>query len=873
VTSRVALFALLIALLLVVPSPVGAQSAQNGRQRADAVRVAEGAIRVDGRLDEAAWLDVPLLTDFVQKEPVEGAPPSDRMEVRFAYDNAALYVAARMSSGAPIQAPMDRRDSGDRAEHFVVYFDTYLDRRTASAFGVTAAGVRLDEYYGTDNDRGESDYDPVWVARTSVEAQGWNAELRIPFSQLRFSDRDPQIWGLNVKRWIPSRNEEVYWALVRRTQEGWASRFGDLRGISGITPSRRIELLPYLASASHMFGAPEPGNPFTESADLDGRVGLDAKVGFGSNLTLEATVNPDFGQVEADPAEVNLSAFETFFDERRPFFLEGIDLLNNQDDNWFYTRRIGAAPAGRASGDFVDFPSTSTILGAAKLTGRLQSGTSIGMLGAVTGEEFARTFTPGTTIGRVQVAPRTTYGVARVQQEFGLPGSHFAVMGTMAHREFEPGSPLADLIARNALGFNGEMFIRMRDGDYEFEVHGGATRVDGEAAAIDRVQRASARYLHRPDADYLSPYDPLRTSLSGGKWGSTFQRRNARHWLWQVAMETETPELEMNDVGRFGTGDGTRVSGNLQYRETVPGRWYRAYSFGTRTGHEWNFGGDMQLAQVTPSFEVTLPNFWEVQIGTVFARAVQDERLTRGGPSMEKPGSWRTTLELESSEASETLVRLDAEYGRTEDGGLTFVAEGDVTVQPSPQWQLSVGPSYERQVNTQQYVSTLAGGSAATYGGRYIFAHLDRSTYAMEVRLNYTFKPDLTLDFYGEPFAASGRYGQLGELAVPRTRLVRTYGSDGTTRTTLADGAALVTDEGASFRLANRDFNVQSFRSNLVLRWEWRAGSTLYLVWQQDREREETLGTRVSLGDMFSSLGRRGDNFFAIKASFWMSPR
>jgi hypothetical protein len=690
----------------------------------------------------------------------------------------------------------------------------------------------------------------VWLARTSVDPQGWIAELRIPFSQLRFTDRDQQVWGLNIKRWVPSRNQEVYWALVRRTEEGWASRFGDLHGISGIRPSRRIELLPYVASASHVFGNPEPGNPFTDSADIDGRVGLDAKVGIGSNLTLEATVNPDFGQVEADPAEVNLSAFETFFDERRPFFLEGIDLLNNQDDNWFYTRRIGAAPAGRAPGEFVDFPATSTIFGAAKLTGRLPSGTSIGMLGAVTGEEFARTFSPGAPIGRAQVAPRTTYGVARMQQEFGLPGSHFAVMGTAAHRDLDAASALSSLLPRVALGVNGETNIRMRDGDYEFEVHGGLTRVQGEAAAIDRVQRASARYLQRPDADYLSPYDPTRTSLSGAKWGATFRRRNARHWLWQVATETETPELEMNDVGRFGTGDGTVVNTRLEYRETVPGRWYRAYSFVTGGRHEWNFGGDMQVANVTPAFEVTLPNFWEVQVGGVFSPAIQDERLTRGGPSMEKPARWVTTLELESSEASETRGGIDAEYGRTKDGGLTFIMEGQLTVQPRPQWQLSVSPGYEREVNTQQYVSTLRGGTAATYGERYIFAHVDRSTYAMEVRLNYTFKPDLTLDFYGEPFAASGWYSHFGELAAARTRL--TLPLTGT--------------------LPSRDFNVQSFRSNLVLRWEWRAGSTLYLVWQQDREREETLGTRVGLGDMFSSLGRSGDNFFAIKASFWMSP-
>ena len=852
--------------------PAWAQSAQNGRQRAEAVRVAGGSIRVDGRLDDGPWQNAPPVTEFVQKEPDEGAMPSDGMEVRFAYDDDALYVGARMASGAGIQAPMDRRDEGDQAEHFAVFLDTYLDRRTASGFGVTAAGVRLDEYFGSDSDDGDEDFDPVWVARTTVDAQGWTAELRIPFSQLRFTDQDPQVWGLNVKRWVPSRNEEVYWALVRRTEQGWASRFGDLHGISGVRPSRRIELLPYAASATHTFGDPEPGNPFTDNARFEGRVGLDAKMGLGSNLTLEATINPDFGQVEADPAEVNLSAFETFFGERRPFFLEGSNLLNNQDDNWFYSRRIGAAPIGDADGDFVDFPSTTTILGATKLTGRLPSGTSIGMLGAVTGEEFARTFSGMQPFGRVRVGPRAMYGVARVQQEFGLPGSHYAMMATAVHRDLEAGGPLAQLLTRSALGFNAETNIRFRDGDYEFETHGGMTRVDGKAGAIDRLQRAAARYLQRPDADYLTPYDPTRTTLSGGKFGATLTRRNARHWLWNVRTEVESPELEMNDIGRFNTGDGTVASGRLEYRETVPGRWWRAYSLSSQVQQEWNFGGDVQMSQATPSFSVTWPNFWETDLEAVIARPVQNERLTRGGPSMEQPGRWEAELEIQSSEATQTRGDVTLLYGRNQDGGLLFGVDSELTFQPRPQWQLSVSPAYEREVVTQQYVTTLSGGSAATFGNRYVFGHVDRSTYSTQLRLTYTFKPDLTLDFYGEPFAASGRYSNLGELALPRTRALRTYGTEGTTLTTLPDGSSLVTEGGTSFRLSNRDFNVQSFRSNLVLRWEWRVGSTLYLVWQQDRAREEALGTRVSLGDMFSSVGRSGDNFFAIKASFWMSP-
>ena len=240
---------------------------------------------------------------------------------------------------------------------------------------------------------------------------------------------------------------------------------------------------------------------------------------------------------------------------------------------------------------------------------------------------------------------------------------------------------------------------------------------------------------------------------------------------------------------------------------------------------------------------------------------------------MQRPRFFRSTFELETSDASRTRGDLSAEYTRNEDGGLTFNINGDLTFQPGTQWQLSIGPEYEREVDTQQYVTTLAGGPIAAFGSRYVFAHVDRSTYSTEIRLNYTFKPDLTLDFYGEPFAASGRYDQFGELMAARTRAMRAYGTEGTTLTRLPDGSAAVTDGAASFRLANRDFNVQSFRSNLVLRWEWRAGSSLYLVWQQDRALEEVSNARVSIGDMFGSIGRSGDNFFAIKTSFWFSPR
>ena len=868
---------LIVLLVLVSCLPAMAQNALDPsqpivRKQAKAIRVAPGSVNVDGRLDDAAWRDAVPLTDFWQREPMEGASPSDPIEVRLAYDDDALYVGARLVSSAPLQAPMGRRDEAEQSEYFSIMLDTYLDRRTAYEFGVTAAGVRLDWYYPEDNEREEdASFDPVWQARTSRDAQGWTAELWIPFSQLRFTARSPQVWGLNMFRWAPSRNEEVHWQEIPRTDQRLASRFGDLHGIDGIRPSRRIELMPYVASSSHLIGVREDADPFTGGANVAGRVGMDAKIGIGSNLTLEATVNPDFGQVEADPAEVNLSAFETFFAERRPFFVEGINLLQGTVNNFFYSRRIGASPVGRADGDFVDFPAQSSILGAAKLTGRLESGLSIGVLGALTAEETARTFNFPNTFGRVRVAPQTAYGVARLQQELGGDGSTAAVMVTGMHRGLPAGDPVGLRSTRNAFTVSGDSLLRLRDGDYELESYAGYSRVDGSAAAIDRVQRASARYLQRPDADYVV-YDPTRTTLSGGKFGARFSRANARNWTWEIGTDIESPEFETNDIGRLNQGDGFVGQGQIQYEQTVPSRVLRDYTLFVDTRNEWNFGGERQQAQLSPGARLTWPNFWETEVNAEFRGRTQNQRLTRGGPLMQQPRSWNADIEVSNSEAAATRGQLGMSYGRSEDGGLEFGLESQWNMQPMPQLQVSITPEYSREVSTQQYVTALAGGPAAAFGRRYVFAHIDQSEYSTRLRMNYTFKPDLTLDFYGEPFSASGRYGHIGELVAARTRAMRLYGVEGTTITTLADGSRRVIDGAQAFALRNADFNVQSFRSNLVLRWEWRAGSTLYLVWQQDRESEIYRPFRTSAGDMFGSLGQDGDNFFAVKMTYWFSP-
>jgi hypothetical protein len=843
---RVLLAALFVVLWFVLPAAAAAQDRE--RPQARAVRLAGNPVTIDGHLEETAWSTAPPITSFVQRQPVEGGPATDAMEVRFLFDDRALYVGARMQSGAPIRAPLGRRDAGNQAENIQISLDTYLDRRTAYTFGVTASGVRLDYYYASDDeDNGDDTFEPVWEARTVMTAGGWVAELRIPFSQIRFNQRSPQVWGLDVRRWTPSRNEEVNWAQRLRTDERFASLFGDLHGLDGISSNSRVEVLPYVAAGARLIGDVAPADPFNGGLNPSARAGGDIKVGVGSSLTLEGTINPDFGQVEADPAEINLSAFETFFSERRPFFVQGANLLTGIVNNYFYSRRIGAPPSTRVPGDFVEYPGTATILGAAKLTGRMKSGTSVGMLAAVTDESFARV-SSSVGLSRARLAPRSLFAVARVGQEFGPPGTSAGLMATVVHRPMAGDDPLAQQFTRNAFSVSGDSVIRF--GDYELQAYLGVGQVGGEPEVITRLQRSSARYFQRPDADYVD-VDPLRTSLGGAKGGASFRRQNARHWWWETGTSIETPEFETNDIGRLTSSDGIQVFGTLGYQETTPQHWLREYSIAVSETQEWNYGGDEQVSTVQADVNATWLNYWDTDVSVQYDFRTQDMRLTRGGPSMAKPRSWRTEYEVESNNTDQTRGGVNVVYGRAEDGGLTFQVRPEFITRPSPRWELTLRPTYNRSVDTHQYVSTIP--AAASAASRYLFGHIDRSTWSAEVRLNYTFKPDMTLEFYGAPFVASGRYARIGELAAPRSRL-------------------LLPVDSSVVAPARLDFNVRSFRSNLVLRWEWRAGSTLYAVWQQDRERAGDPLQRAAAGDIFRAFAAPGNHVIAIKTSFWISP-
>ncbi len=841
-------------------------------KRIIAERIAGEIPVVDGRLDEQVWKAGPVVTDFLEKEPSFRAVPTERTEVRFRYDDNAIYIGAHMYCERPedIRAFISRRDNSWSSERFIVSLDTYRDRRTAYSFSITASGVRTDYYHGEDGEfPREYSYDPVWEAKAAIDSTGWTAEMRIPFSQLRFNDRDAQVWGVNMDRYIPHKNEDIYWIPVPNTETGWASRMGDLVGISGIKPALRLELLPYAAASATLHSRRDAADPFDNGSNLVGRGGLDLKMGLGPHITLNGTVNPDFGQVEADPAQVNLSAFESVFDERRPFFVEGSNVLSSPV-NYFYSRRIGAVPHGSAGGDYVDFPSNTTILGAAKISGRMESGLSVGGLAAVTGRETARSYDVASSrYDTTEVEPPTAYAVARVQQELDHVGSVAGGMVTMVHRQMEKGSASANLLARDAITGGADWSIMLDDGVYNVYGRFGGSLVMGDTAAMQRVQQSSAHYFQRPDAAVVR-YDPKRTSLAGYTAGLGVKRRSGEHWTWVAGVGVESPGLELNDVGRISSADDINIDGEITYRETQPSGIFHNYSVTGGTYGALNFDGNSPGTSFALYGNATFENFWSANAYVGYGTPGMSDDLTRGGPLAGVAWNVDANASISSDYSSPNQVSLGGNWGTNGLGAYYYGVWTSIAAAIGDQISLSLSPSYNVSTAPRQYIGTFDGGRSETYGKRYVFGHIDQTTISAQLRASYAVTPNMTLDAYGELFTASGGYDRYGELAAPRTLELRRYGTDGTGITDGPDGDFLVTDGPSTFSFSDPNFRFSSFRSNLVFRWEWRPGSTLYLVWQQDRELFEGKGTRVGPGDLFSPITAGGVNFLVLKLTYWI---
>ena len=847
----------------------------------------QGTITVDGHLDEASWARAQPASRFTQTDPAEGQPASEVTEVRVLIGEDALYIGARLHDREPqrIKAALARRDDDVEADEFDVYLDTFHDHLSGARFRVTPGGATLDGILGSSAQGSEEDdsWDPVWESATQVDSLGWTAEIRIPLSQLRYNSTADGTWGVQFYRKILRKGEEDWFAFVPKSEVGGVSRYAHLVGLGPLQAQRQLELAPYLlARASY-----EPtaaGDPFRSGHDYHGSAGLDLKYGLTSDLTLNATVNPDFGQVEVDPAVVNLSVFETFFPEKRPFFVEGADVFRfggiRASNSFgvpdiFFSRRIGREPQRSLSGDgvnFLDAPTETSIRAAAKLSGRTRSGWSVGLLDAVTSGENARYVDPGGSRVSTPVEPLTNYFVGRVRKDLRGGNSTVGIIATAVNRDQE--SPeLKSLLRGSAYSVGADFTNSWADRVWSLDGSVGFNTVRGTPEAIERTQRSSARYYQRPDATSFH-LDPSRTSLSGHAYQLALRKNSGRHWLGGLVYQETGPGFESNDLGFQSEASQRGISTALEYHERQPGRVFRNYAVFPFTNHQWNFDGDLVYGSYGLILSGQLRNFWDFELRGDWTPPAYDDRLTRGGPLARQPRFSDVRFTLNSDTRKTTRLTGNFTQSWTAAGEHRTEAELTLGMRPSAALHLSLGPALTLNRTRSQYVTSVPDPVAsATYGARYVFATLDQRELSMITRVDWTFTPTLSLQLFLQPLISGGDYTELKEFVRPRTYDFAVYGRDKGTATPGTSGIEIDPgDGGAVFTIPDQNFTIRSLRANAVLRWEWRAGSTFFLVWQQSRENDETFGN-LRLGRDLDALftGGRSANVIAVKANYWLS--
>lgn len=787
-------------------------------------------VEVDGVLSEAVWQNGNAVTDFKQRDPNEGAEPSQKTEVRVAYDDDAVYVGARCFDAHPesLLVRLSRRDVSVPADRFSIYLDPYHDKRSGYYFLVNAAGTLFDGTLSNDGWE-DSSWDGVWSAKSKVDELGWSVEMRIPYSQLRFQQAQTQVWGVNFRRVIARNNEEAFLVYQPKKESGFVSRWPELHGIEGIRASRAIELRPYVTTKGE-FLPHAPLDPFNDGSRGHADIGGDLRMGIGGKLTLNATVNPDFGQVEVDPAVVNLSDVESFFEEKRPFFTEGSSIFNfgNQGSNsywgfnwpeptFFYSRRIGRSPQGGypgtdpLAGNYADAPIGTRILGAAKLTGKLKPSVSFGTLHAFADREFARLETGGVR-SKLAIEPFTYYGVARGLKEINQRRQGFGLMTTVAARSFADAS-LRDQLNSHSLmtGFDGWTFL---DSSKTWVISGwtALSHVAGTRDRMTSLQRHSRHYFQRPDADHVE-VDPNATSMTG--FGSRYWLNKQKgNVIMNSALGFMSPSFDVADVGFHSRSDviNGHIGGGYKWTETTKHRKYQQVLGAVFASYDLQ--GNPLWGGVWASGSTEFSNNYSWEYSTAYNPQTVNSRRTRGGPlTLNKPG-YEFFNYIDTDGKSKLFYYLETyAYNVPEAHSYNWNVNPGVEWKPAPNIILSVGPGYSRNVENAQYVVTVTDPTAtATFGQRYVFGRLDQTTFSANIRLNWAFSPTMSLQTFLQPLISAGEYTDFKSLARPRSYEFDPYPPP-----------------------FDPDFNFKSLRGNAVFRWEYMPGSTLFLVWTQER--------------------------------------
>ena len=836
---------------------------------------------LDGVLTDEIWKAVEWAGDFKQWRPDEGGDPAQKTKFKIIYDEKNIYVAVRCYDTEPekIVNRLSRRDGND-GDWVEINLDSYHDLRTGFAFTVTAAGVKGEEAISQNGDEWDSSWNPIWYVKTNIDEEGWTAEMKIPLTQVRFSDQKEQVWGLQMHRNNFRENERSLWQRIPAELSGWVSNLGELHGIKNIKPQKQIEIQPYAVGQTETFEK-EAGNPFATGKRSSANFGIDGKVGVTNNLTLDFTVNPDFGQVEADPSAIALDGFQIFQREQRPFFVENKNIFDYQvtkaeaggpftRDNVFYSRRIGRSPQGSTtvnSGEFVNRPGNTTILGAAKFSGKTQSGLSIGILEAVTQEEFAEIDNNGTRREEV-IEPLTNFFLTRLQKEYNNSNTLIGGIFTATNRNLA-GTKINSI--HNA-AYTGGVDFKHQWSNRTWYVEGDVvvSKVLGSKEAINNTQTSLRHNFQRVDASHVS-VDPNRTSLTGTGGNIKIGKSGGGTFMFDTGVTWRSPELEMNDMGFQRNADDVTHYNWMAYRSLRPFSIFRRLQINYNHYASWNFEGKHTYFGVNTNSHATFHNNWRTGFNVHYAAVDFTDSALRGGPMLRLPSSLDYNMYINSNESKKIQFRIRG--GQTNGSENSFkrkYASFRVTYVPINSFNISLETGINSNQQELQYVTTDSYNSNA----RYINASLDQDTFNLSLRLNYTISPNLSIQYYGAPFISRGRYTNFkyitNSLADKFTDRFQEYSNsqisyDATSDSYLVDeNRDLATD----YTIGNPNFSFIQFQSNLVARWEYIPGSEVFLVWSKGLTRSGN-----PMDDLLPSLGNNifgqtAHNIFLIKATY-----
>lgn len=855
---------------------------------------AQSDLTIDGKLDEAAWNQVDWGGGFVGHQPEYKAVPSQKTQFKILYDAKFLYVGVRAFDTEPekIVKRMSRRDGFD-GDFVEINIDSYNDKRTAFSFTASVSGVKGDEYVSNNGQNWDETWDPIWYLKTSIDSLGWVAEFKIPLSQLRFANKEHHVWGIQVLRRLFREEARSTWQPISPNAAGWVHLFGELNGIKGIKPQKQLEIQPYVLTSLEKYPK-EIENPFKKTGKkFKLNAGLDAKIGVTSDITLDLSFNPDFGQVDADPSTVNLSAFQLFFQERRPFFLEGSSLLSfptsEATDNLFYSRRVGGKPPGDPENvKYIDKPRQTSILGAAKITGKNAKGFSWGVLESITSRQYAKASYENGTQGEEVVAPLTSYLVARAQQDIHAGKTVVGAIATHVRRLDNTRNELEKLHDQ-AVSSGIDLDHNFKDRKYGIKLKTMFSHVKGNSEAIYDTQTASERYFQRPDNNHRQA-DSTRTSLLGSAAAFSFGKRSG-NWRWAVGSNYKSPALSINDIGFLRNTDDINNWIWTQYKVNRVTKFFRSQEYTMNYEHNNDFGGSVTNRGLDAKMRLEFKNFWAFGQGGWIGGSKFSNADLRGGPAIRYPGIlnywyWVSTDRRKRAQLSFNNWFSFGKENYRKSIGMSL----SLNIRPIDPLRISISPRMSWNRNNLQWVENVSVNNL----DEYILAEIDQKTYSMSIRANYNITPNLTIEFWGQPFLANANYSNfkrvldagsersneqyeylLSSIRKPTTPEIEQFINQGSSDIDSVDDFP-ENAYGVFFRQRDRmdnyfetpNFSRVDFRSNMVLRWEYIPGSTLFVAWSKNSSYSDESGMS-RFKDLASNITNlSGSNTFLIKYTY-----